>query len=98
LAWPGLAIGLVRAGARSRILSAGLSDDQGNTQNRPCASAPLATIARTIQRIGYECGSVISASSIDGADGAFKITCSSGDAYRAALVGGRYHFRRWGSH
>jgi len=59
---------------------------------------PDATIARTIQRIGYACGSVISASSIDGADGAFKITCSSGDAYRAALVGGRYHFRRWGSH
>ncbi len=56
---------------------------------------PTATIARTIERIGYACGSVASATAVDGAAGAFKITCSSGDSYRAAPVGGRYHFRRW---
>ena len=59
---------------------------------------PDATIARTIERIGYACGRVVSASVVEGVDGAFKITCSSGDAYRAAPVGGRYHFRRWGDH
>ena len=59
---------------------------------------PGATIARTIQRIGYGCGSVISTSAVEGADGVFKVTCSSGDSYRAAPVGGRYHFRRWVSH
>ena len=58
---------------------------------------PGATIARTIQRIGYGCGNVVSATAVEGADGVFKVTCSSGDAYRAAPVGGRYHFRRWGS-
>jgi curved DNA-binding protein CbpA len=56
---------------------------------------PNATIARTIERIGYACGSVASASAVDGAEGVFKVNCSSGDSYRAAPVGGRYHFRRW---
>jgi hypothetical protein len=56
---------------------------------------PNATIARTIERIGYSCGSVASSAAVDGAAGVFKITCSSGDSYRAAPVGGRYHFRRW---
>jgi len=56
---------------------------------------PKATIARTIERIGYSCGSVASAAAVDAASGVFKINCSSGDSYRAAPVGGRYHFRRW---
>jgi hypothetical protein len=56
---------------------------------------PKATIARTIERIGYSCGTVASAATINAAAGVFKITCSSGDSYRAAPVGGRYHFRRW---
>lgn len=56
---------------------------------------PNATIARTIERIGYACGNVASASAVAGASGTFKIICSSGDTYRAAPVGGRYHFRRW---
>lgn len=58
---------------------------------------PESTIARTIQRIGYGCGRVVSATGVEGSDGVFKITCSSGDTYRAAPVAGRYHFRRWGS-
>jgi hypothetical protein len=63
------------------------------------ASLPLPSnvIARTIDRIGYPCGSVASATSIDG-QGAFKITCSSGQSYQAAPVGGHYRFRRWGRH
>ena len=62
-------------------------------------SAPLsnATIAHTIGRIGYACGRVVSTSAIEGA-GAFKVTCSSGDSYRAAPVRGHYHFKRLGSH
>lgn len=63
------------------------------------ASLPLPNhvIARTIDRIGYSCGSVAQATAVDG-QGAFKITCSSGQSYQAAPVGGRYHFRRWGRH
>jgi hypothetical protein len=60
------------------------------------ASMPLsnATIARTIRRIGYPCGSVASTSQILG--GVFTVTCTSGHVYRAAPVRGRYHFRRVG--
>jgi DnaJ domain len=57
---------------------------------------PEATIARTIERIGYACGSIVSSSTVSA--GVFKIVCSSGDAYQAAPVGGRYRFHRWGSH
>lgn len=64
------------------------------------ATLPLtnATIARTIERIGYGCGQVVSATGVEGTSGAFNITCSTGDTYRAAPVRGRYHFRRTGSH
>jgi hypothetical protein len=64
------------------------------------ATLPLtnATIARTIERIGYGCGRVVTASGVEGSSGVFNITCSSGDTYRAAPVRGRYHFRRTGSH
>jgi hypothetical protein len=57
---------------------------------------PDRTIARTIERIGYACGQVASTSAVDGASGVFKVTCTSGQAYQARPVGGRYHFRRWG--
>ena len=56
---------------------------------------PNATVARTIERIGYSCGSVSSVVA-DSGPGVFKVTCSSGDSYRAAPIGGRYHFRRLG--
>jgi hypothetical protein len=60
------------------------------------AAMPLGnrTIARTISRIGYSCGQVESTEPAGGA-GVFKVTCTSGDSYRAAPVRGRYHFRRW---
>ena len=57
---------------------------------------PERTVARTIGRIGYACGSVASVISVDGAAGVFKVTCSSGHSYQARPVRGRYHFRRWG--
>ncbi|HEY6662648.1 MAG TPA: DnaJ domain-containing protein [Sphingomicrobium sp.] len=58
------------------------------------ASLPLPrpVIARTIGRIGYPCGSVASASAVEG--GVFTVTCTSGHSYRASPVRGRYHFRR----
>lgn len=61
------------------------------------ASLPLSgrTVARTIGRIGYACGSVSSIAAA-GSPGVFKVTCASGDAYQARPVRGRYHFRRWG--
>jgi hypothetical protein len=56
---------------------------------------PEKVIARTIERIGYSCGSVTSSAAVDGASGVFKVTCSSGQTYRAAPVHGRYRFKRW---
>jgi hypothetical protein len=58
------------------------------------ASLPLskAAIAQTIRRIGYPCGQVASTSQILG--GMYKVTCTSGDTYRAAPVHGRYRFKR----
>lgn len=57
---------------------------------------PNATIARTIDRIGYSCGSVSSISAMAGG-GVFKVTCSSGQDYRATPINGRYHFHKLGS-
>ena len=58
------------------------------------ASLPLnkATIARTIGRIGYACGAVSATEAMGG--GVFKVTCTSGQSYRAAPVHGRYRFKR----
>jgi hypothetical protein len=55
-----------------------------------------AAIAQTIRRIGYPCGQVASTSQILG--GMYRVTCTSGDSYRAAPVHGRYRFKRLGSH
>ena len=59
------------------------------------ASLPLPNrvIARTIERIGYRCGEVASATS-GATPGVFTVTCTSGHSYRASPVRGRYHFRR----
>lgn len=80
--------------------------EAGATESAPAAATsvaaamPLAnaTIAQTIRRIGYACGSVASTEAVDGAAGVFKVTCSSGDSYRATRLHGRYHFKRLGSH
>ena len=59
---------------------------------------PNGFVARTIERIGYSCGDVASTMRVDGEGrGVFKVTCTSGQSYRAAPVRGRYHFRRWSS-
>ena len=69
----------------------------------PAASAvqanlplPNNVVARTIGRIGYSCGQVASTAPVDGSSGVFKVTCTSGQSYRAAPVRGRYRFSRWG--
>lgn len=57
---------------------------------------PNKVVARTIERIGYSCGEVASTTPVEGAaPGVFKVTCTSGQSYRAAPTRGRYHFRRW---
>lgn len=72
--------------------------DRGQ-QARPVAAKmplPNAVIARTIERIGYACGAVASATALGGDEpGAYKVTCTSGQSYQARPVHGRYHFRRW---
>lgn len=70
---------------------------QAGVTDEGAAAMPLsnAVIARTIRRIGYSCGDVVSTAAVDISPGAFKVTCSSGQSYRAAPVRGRYHFRRW---
>ena len=55
---------------------------------------PHRTVARTIDRIGYHCGSVASAMPVEGAAGVYKVTCSSGQSFQAKPVNGRYRFRR----
>jgi hypothetical protein len=59
---------------------------------------PNKVIARTIERIGYSCGSVSSTSAVEGASGVYNVTCSSGQSYQATPVHGRYRFRKSGSH
>jgi hypothetical protein len=56
---------------------------------------PSSVVARTIEKIGYRCGSVASTSD-GGAPGVFKVTCTSGHSYRASPVHGRYRFKRLG--
>jgi hypothetical protein len=56
---------------------------------------PKSVVARTIERIGYSCGSVVSTSGGE-TPGVFTITCSSGQTYRASPVHGRYRFSRAG--
>jgi DnaJ domain len=60
------------------------------------ATMPLsnATIAHTIHKIGYPCGAVASTEAVDGQAGAFTVTCTSGQTYRASPVKGRYRFKR----
>jgi len=72
--------------------------DESQAIQATAAKLPLpnAVIARTIGRIGYPCGQVVSTTSMDGAPGTFKVTCTSGHSYRASPVRGRYRFRRLG--
>ena len=62
------------------------------------ASMPLPhkTVARTIDRIGYSCGSVAAVAEVDGAAGVYKVSCTSGQSFQAKPVKGRYRFRRLG--
>lgn len=66
----------------------------------PPKSAPLplpnAVIVRTIEKIGYSCGSIVSSSKIAGASGSsdYRINCSSGASYRASNRTGRYRFSK----
>lgn len=74
-------------------------DSEAPSGPAAAASLPLPNkvIARTIERIGYPCGQVAATTPVEGAaQGVFKVTCSSGQSYRAAPTRGRYHFRPWG--
>ena len=77
-------------------LAAAADPAPAGVEKAAAATLPLAAkvMARTIERIGYACGSVASATPAEAA-GVYKVTCTSGDTYRAAPVHGRYRFRRW---
>ena len=79
-------------------------DGQSATDAPPAQAAGAAlpisnrTAARTIERIGYACGRIAVTTPVEGeATGVYKVTCTSGQSYRAAPVNGRYRFKRWGS-
>lgn len=63
------------------------------------ASMPLPhrTVARTLDRIGYRCGTVTSTTPVDGSSGVYKVNCTSGQSFQAKSVNGRYRFRRLAS-
>jgi curved DNA-binding protein CbpA len=58
------------------------------------AKLPLsdAVVARTIDRIGYDCGEVASTAAEGAAS--FAVTCTSGQTFHARKVRGRYRFSR----
>ena len=84
--------------------SVGVATDQLTAESAPAtpvaANLPLPNrvIARTIERIGYSCGAVVSTAPVGSNPGAYTVTCSSGQIYEANPVHGRYHFRRSGGH
>lgn len=65
-----------------------------STTSRP--PLPNAVIARTLERIGFRCGSVTSTARIEGSDdpSAYEVTCTSGQKYRASARTGRYRFSK----
>jgi hypothetical protein len=58
---------------------------------------PHRTVAQTLDRIGYRCGNVASATPVEGAEGVYRVTCTSGQSFQAKPVNGRYRFRRLAS-
>jgi len=54
-----------------------------------------AEIARTIDRIGFPCGRVVSSEAVVSAQGIYKINCSSGEAYQGTTKQGHLFFRPW---
>jgi hypothetical protein len=72
--------------------ASGVASAQTVAANLPI---PNKVAARTIERLGYGCGEIASTTAVDGdAPGVYKVTCTSGQSYRAAPVRGRYRFRR----
>jgi hypothetical protein len=67
------------------------------TSGGPSLPLPGAVVARTIEKIGYPCGRIASSARIEAQTGetAYRITCTSGDTYRANNKSGRFRFRKW---
>ncbi len=68
---------------------------EADSADRP--PLPSATIAGTIRRIGYPCPGVASTAPMADAEPGtrrYRITCSSGDVYRATVTDGRMRFRK----
>ena len=68
------------------------------TQDAAPSRPPVSNteMARTIQRIGFSCGEVVSTERVlTDAGAVFKINCSSGQSYRGSTSQGRMRFRRW---
>ena len=91
------AVGFLRSRSAQESPKGGGAVDNRQQAMALAAKLPLPNlvIARTIERIGYACGAVVSATALDGDEqGVYKVTCTSGRSYQARPVHGRYHFRR----
>ncbi|MDB5698182.1 MAG: hypothetical protein JWN69_986 [Alphaproteobacteria bacterium] len=83
--------------APAKAADRGKSDASDEVRLRP-TRPPLgdAEIARTIDRIGFACGKVVSSAAVEGGPkGTYKINCSSGEAYQGTTKGGHLFFRPW---
>jgi hypothetical protein len=87
------------------VVEAAAEDPLAEAAGEPLAQDPLApqpaaaklplsdaVVARTIDRIGYDCGAVASTAA-EGTSG-FAVTCTSGQTFHARKVRGRYRFSR----
>jgi hypothetical protein len=86
---------VVEAEATGELVEAPAADPLAEDPLAPRpARLPLsdAVVARTIDRIGYDCGAVASTAA-EGAAG-FAVTCTSGQTFHARKVRGRYRFSR----
>jgi hypothetical protein len=84
--------------AEDAVTPAPVEKSKAPTPPAQSASLPLpnAVIVRTIEKIGYPCGSIVSSARIEGASGSsdYRINCSSGASYRASNRSGRYRFSK----
>jgi outer membrane biosynthesis protein TonB len=64
-------------------------------EEKEAAKAERNKSARTIDRIGFPCGRVVSSEAVGSGQGTYKINCSSGEAYQGTTKRGHLFFRPW---
>ncbi|WP_332811971.1 hypothetical protein [Sphingomonas sp.] len=84
-------------GEEKNAASAGRNKSDTDAVPTRSGRPPLgdAEIARTIDRIGFACGRVVSSEAVASAQGIYKINCSSGESYQGTTKQGHLFFRPW---